>query len=158
MRSIVGVQEGKQSFKRLGKICTFVSLLRSVYSKGGRGLRYRKNGTSDKSGCIICLYLVFHVGKDPPNLRESPSFKRAMDPILYSSLKRDTGFLSKQNGKDSVANNVLAKARGFNFEVQICLLLLCLVMLNAERVQFPLISVGVEGTQHIMPWDWALRF
>lgn len=113
MRSIVGVQEGKQSFKRLGKICTFVSLLRSVYSKGERGLRYRKNGTSDKSGCIIHLYLVFHEGRDPPNLRESPSLKRAMDPILYSSLKRDTDILSKQNGKDSVANNVLDKLVGF---------------------------------------------
>lgn len=97
MRSIICVQEGEQSFKRLGKICTFVPLLKSVYTEGERRLQYRKNGTSAKSGCIISLYLVFHEGKDLPNLRERPSLKRAMDQILYSSLKRDTGFLSKQN-------------------------------------------------------------
>lgn len=38
-----------------------------------------------------------------------------------------------------------------------CLFILCLVMLDAERVQFPLNSTGVEGAQH-MPWNWPSHF
>lgn len=68
--SILGAQEGEDSFKRLGKIC----LVKNIYSKGERGFRYRgKKGHSKDKDVLSSLHLAFHEGKDLPDLRKSLS-------------------------------------------------------------------------------------
>lgn len=52
MCSILGAQEGEDSFKRLGKIC----LVKNIYSKGERGFRYR--GKMDIQSIRMC-YLLY---------------------------------------------------------------------------------------------------